>query len=151
MKVSRVVSAPRPVVFAAFLDPVPLVAWLPPAGMTGEMHRFDARAGGGYAMTLRYERPGGEIRGKTTADADTVAVRFVEIVPHARLVQAVDFASDDPSYAGTMTMTWTFADAPGGTQVAVEVANAPPGISDADHEIGIRSSLENLCCYLKCP
>jgi hypothetical protein len=43
------------------------------------------------------------------------------------------------------------ADAAGGGEVAVEVANAPPGIAEADHEIGIRSSLENLCCYLKYP
>jgi uncharacterized protein YndB with AHSA1/START domain len=151
MKITRTVPAPRSAVFAAFLDPDAIVAWLPPAGMTGEMHRFDARPGGGYAMTLRYERPGPEIRGKTTADADTVEVRFAEIVPDVRLVQAIDFASEDPSYTGTMTMTWTFADAPGGTDVAVEVANAPPGIAEADHEIGIRSSLENLCCYLKYP
>jgi uncharacterized protein YndB with AHSA1/START domain len=151
MKITRTIPAPRSAVFAAFLDPEAIVAWLPPAGMSGEMHRFDARPGGGYAMTLRYERPGPEPRGKTTADADTVAVRFVEIVPEARLVQAIDFASEDPSYAGTMTMTWTFADAAGGTEVAVEVANAPPGIAEADHEIGIRSSLENLCCYLKYP
>jgi uncharacterized protein YndB with AHSA1/START domain len=151
MKITRTIRAPRGAVFAAFLDPEALVAWLPPAGMRGEMHRFDARPGGGYAMTLRYERPGPEARGKTTADADTVAVRFVEIVPDARLVQAIDFASDDPSYAGTMTMTWTFAEASDGTEIAVEVADAPPGISEADHETGIRSSLENLDCYLKYP
>jgi uncharacterized protein YndB with AHSA1/START domain len=151
MKITRIISAPRTAVFAAFLDPEALLAWLPPAGMTGEMHRFDARPGGGYAMTLRYERPGPEARGKTTDDADTVAVRFVEIVPETRLVQAIDFASDDPSYAGTMRMTWTFADASAGTEIAVAVANAPPGIPEADHEIGIRSSLENLACYLKYP
>ena len=151
MNVNRWVPAPRSAVFAAFLDAEALVAWLPPAGMTGEIHRFDARVGGGYAMTLRYERPGPEVRGKTTADADSVAVRFVEIVPNARLVQAIDFATDDPSYGGTMTMTWTFADVSGGTEVAVEVVDAPPGISEADHEIGIRSSLDNLDCYLRYP
>jgi uncharacterized protein YndB with AHSA1/START domain len=151
MKITRTIPAPRGAVFAAFLDPQALVAWLPPTGMSGEMHRFDARPGGGYAMTLRHERPGPQTRGKTTADADTVEVRFVEIVPDARLVQAVDFTSDDPSYAGTMTMTWTFADASGGTEVAVAVANAPPGISQSDHETGILSSLENLDCYLQDP
>jgi uncharacterized protein YndB with AHSA1/START domain len=148
MKLNRLIPAPRPAVFEAFLDPDALLAWLPPAGMTGEMHRFEARAGGGYEMTLRYDAPSPEPRGKTTADADTVAVRFAEIAPDARIVQAVDFASDDPAYGGTMTLTWTFADAPGGTVVAVEVANAPPGVSEADHEIGIRSSLENLARFM---
>lgn len=149
MKISRLIAAPRPAVFAAFLDPQALTAWLPPAGMHGEMHRFDPHEGGGYAMTLRYDRPGPEARGKTSPDADTVRVRFAEITRDARLVQAVDFASDDPAYAGTMTMTWTFADGPGGTEVAVAIADAPAGISAADHETGICSSLENLARYLK--
>ncbi len=45
--------------------------------------------------------------GKATADSDIVEARFVEIVPNVRVVQAVDFVSDDPAFAGTMTMTWT--------------------------------------------
>jgi uncharacterized protein YndB with AHSA1/START domain len=149
MKLSRIIPGPRGTVFAAFLDAEALLAWLPPTGMAGEIHRFEPRQGGGYEMTLRYDHPSPERRGKTTADADTVAVRFTEIAPGARLVQAVDFATDDPAYVGSMTLTWTFADAPGGTEVSVEVANAPPGVSEADHEAGIRSSLENLARYLQ--
>jgi uncharacterized protein YndB with AHSA1/START domain len=148
MKLSQTIAAPRSAVFAAFLDPEALVVWLPPAGMSGEMHRFEPHVGGGYEMTLRYEAQAKMGRGKTTADADTVAVRFAEIAPDERIVQAVDFASDDPAYGGTMTMTWSFADAPCGTEVAIEVADAPPGVSDADHEAGIRSSLDNLARYL---
>ena len=150
MKIARSIPASRDAAFAAFLDPQALLAWLPPSGMTGEMHRFEPYAGGGYAMTLRYADPGAG-RGKTSDDADTVAVRFTEVVQGKRIVQEVDFASDDPAYAGTMTMTWSFADAPDGTEVAVEVANAPPGISAADHEVGIRSSLENLARFLVRP
>jgi len=149
MKLNRTVSAPRPEVFAAFLDAEALLAWLPPAGMTGEMHRFEPKVGGGYEMTLRYDRPSPEPRGKTTADTDRFAVRFTDIAPGARIVQAVDFASDDPAYGGSMTLTWSFADAPDGTDVTIEVANAPPGVSEADHETGIRSSLENLARYLR--
>jgi uncharacterized protein YndB with AHSA1/START domain len=149
MKLSRTIFAPRPTVFAAFLDADALAAWLPPDGMTGEMHRFEPRPGGGYEMTLRYDHPSPEARGKTTADTDRVAVRFTDIAADARIVQAVDFVSDDPTYGGSMILTWTFADAPGGTEVTVEVANAPPGISEAHHEAGVRSSLENLARYLR--
>ena len=39
-------------VYAAFLDADALVAWLPPAEMTGAMHAFDPRVGGGYEMSL---------------------------------------------------------------------------------------------------
>jgi hypothetical protein len=37
------------------MDPDVLVAWLPPARMTGRIHAFDARVGGGYRMsTLKF-------------------------------------------------------------------------------------------------
>jgi hypothetical protein len=44
--------------------------------------------------------------GKTTADADIVEARFIDIVPGVRVVQGVTFVADDPDLAGTMTMTW---------------------------------------------
>lgn len=36
------------------------------------------------------------------------------------MVQAVDFESDDPPFAGTMTITWSLAPAPLGTQASLE-------------------------------
>lgn len=44
--------SPVAAVYGALLDPDALVEWLPPAGMTGRMHAFDARVGGGYEMSL---------------------------------------------------------------------------------------------------
>jgi hypothetical protein len=41
--------------------------------------------------------------GKTTHDSDIVEARFVEILPHERIVQAVDFVSDEPAFAGKLT------------------------------------------------
>ena len=67
--------------------------------------RFDPRPGGGYRMVLDYDEPSGG-RGKSTADSDVVEARFVELEPDRRVVQAVDFVSDDPAFAGTMTMHW---------------------------------------------
>ena len=49
---SRVIRAPPEELYAAFLDPTALIEWLPPAEMTGEIHAFDARVGGGYRMSL---------------------------------------------------------------------------------------------------
>ena len=34
--------------------------------------------------------------GKTTPDSDIVEARFVDLVPNVRVVQAVDFVSEDP-------------------------------------------------------
>src|SRR5207237_5698188 len=101
---SRVIAAPIERVYSALVDPDALVVWLPPAGMTGRFERFDARPGGSYRMVLTYANAS-TARGKATADSDIVEARFVDIVPGVRVVQAVDFISDEPGYAGTMTMT----------------------------------------------
>ena len=51
-RTSRIIKARPEELYAAFMDPGALVAWLPPGEMTGEIHEFDARAGGGYRMSL---------------------------------------------------------------------------------------------------
>ena len=143
---SRVVQAPLSQVFTALIDPNALVAWLPPQGMTGRFERFEARAGGTYRMILTYDVPpaGG---GKTDGNSDVVEARFVEIVPDDRVVQAVDFTSDDPSFSGTMTMTWSVSTVADGTRVDLRADDVPVGISAEDHKEGMESSLANLAAY----
>jgi uncharacterized protein YndB with AHSA1/START domain len=132
-------------VFEALVDPALLVQWLPPEGMSGRFERFDARAGGGYRLRLTYDDATGA-PGKTTGDTDLVEARFVEIVDGVRVVQAVDFVADDPAFAGTMTMTMTWAVEAVGDGAVVEIvaADVPDGISAEDHAVGMRSSLANL-------
>lgn len=144
---SRVIKAPLTRVFAALTDPEALAEWLPPSGMTGRFDHFDARPGGSYRMTLTYTDPPAQ-GGKTDAGSDVVEGRFVEIEPDHRVVQAVDFASDDPSFGGTMTMTWTVTRVDGGTRVELRADDVPPGISAKDHEDGMNSSLANLAAYI---
>lgn len=145
---SRVIAASPERVFAAFTDEAALTAWLPPAGMHGRFERFDARPGGSYRMVLTFDDPSAGA-GKATADSDIVEVRFVDIVPGVRVVQAVDFVSDDPANAGTMTMTWEVTAVDGGTRVDIRAENVPDGISAEDHAAGLSSSLAQLAAYLE--
>ncbi|RKN10948.1 SRPBCC family protein [Streptomyces radicis] len=145
-RASRVVAAPTDRVFAALVDRDALAAWLPPAGMTGAFERFDARPGGSYRLVLTYADASGA-PGKATADSDVVEARFVDIVPGARVVQAVDFVSDDPAYAGTMTMTWEVTAVEAGTRVEIVAEDVPDGISADDHAAGLASSLANLASH----
>lgn len=134
-------------VFAALTDPDALAEWLPPIGMTGSFEHFDFRPGGSYRLVLTYaDVPASG--GKTSADSDVVEARFVEIEADDRVVQAVDFTSDDPSFAGTMTMTWSVTRVPEGTRVDMRADDVPPGISAEDHASGMNSSLSNLAAYL---
>jgi uncharacterized protein YndB with AHSA1/START domain len=145
---SRVIAATPDRVYAALTDPEALTAWLPPDGMSGRFERFDARPGGGYRLVLTYADPSAA-RGKTTADSDVVEARFVDMVPGVRVVQAVDFESDDPANAGTMTMTWALTPVGAGTRVDIRAEDVPPGISAEDHAAGLESSLANLATYLE--
>jgi uncharacterized protein YndB with AHSA1/START domain len=145
---SRVIAAPPARVFAALIDPESLAAWLPPEGMTGRFERYDARPGGSYRLVLTYT-DGSTAAGKATSDTDIVEARFIEIVPGVRVVQAVDFVSNDPAYAGTMTMTWEVAAVDSGTRVEIRAEDVPAGISAKDHAAGLASSLANLAAYLE--
>lgn len=140
-----VVHAPAARVFAAMVDSDELVRWLPPAGMTGRFEHFDARPGGSYRLVLAYDDLSG---GKTSADTDVVDVRFVDVEPDRLVVQEVDFVSDDPAFAGTMTMTWELHPAGASTRVEIRAENVPPGISPEDHVAGMTSSLENLAAHV---
>jgi uncharacterized protein YndB with AHSA1/START domain len=145
--VQHVIEAPLERVYGALIDPHALVRWLPPQGMTGRFDHFDAHTGGSYRMTLTYANAPAA-GGKSDAESDVVEARFLEIAPDYRVVQAVDFESDDPSYAGTMTMTWTVTEVEGGTRIEMRADDVPPGISADDHVAGMTSSLANLATYL---
>ncbi|MCU4746737.1 MULTISPECIES: SRPBCC family protein [unclassified Streptomyces] len=143
---SRTITAPLDRVWDALVDPAALAVWLPPAGMTGRFERFDARPGGSYRLVLTYADASGA-PGKATADSDIVEARFVDIVPGVRVVQAVDFVSDDPANAGTMTMTWQVTAVPAGTRVDIVATDVPDGITAEDHAEGLASSLANLAAH----
>jgi uncharacterized protein YndB with AHSA1/START domain len=145
-RASRLIAAPPDRVWAALVDREALMAWLPPAGMTGRFEHFDARPGGSYRLVLTYSRATGA-PGKATADSDIVEARFVDIAPGVRVVQAVDFVSDDPAFSGTMTMTWEVSAVGAGTRVDIVAEDVPDGISAEDHAEGLTSSLTNLAAY----
>lgn len=145
---SRVIAAPLDRVYAALVDPKALTVWLPPDGMGGRFERFDARPGGSYRLVLTYADTSVP-RGKTTADSDVVEARFVDVVPGVRVVQAVDFVSDDPAQAGTMTMIWEVTAEEAGTRVDIRAQEVPAGIAAADHAAGLASSLANLARLLE--
>jgi uncharacterized protein YndB with AHSA1/START domain len=143
-RTSRIIGAGPQELYDAFMDPAALVAWLPPAEMTGKIHEFDARVGGGYRMSLFYPPDERAHGGKTSEKEDMVDARFVELTPARRIVEAVSFVTTDPALSGEMTMTATFEAVSGGTEVTLLFTNLPPGLRAEDNEAGSRLSLEQL-------
>jgi uncharacterized protein YndB with AHSA1/START domain len=144
---SRVINAPPRAIYQAFVDPAALVSWLPPKGMKGLVYEYDAQEGGVYRMSLTYVDADYHTPGKTSEHVDIVQGKFLKLVPDERIVQLIEFESDDPAFAGEMTMTWSLAPVQGGTEVTIICENVPEGIRQEDHDVGLRASLENLAAF----
>jgi uncharacterized protein YndB with AHSA1/START domain len=146
---SKVIRASAQKIYAAHVDPQAVAQWRPPRGMRAEVYSFDARAGGGYRMALVHEDA--SVPGKTSANADVFSGQFVELVPGERIVERVVFKSDDPAYADYMTVTTTLTPTADGTRVDIVCENVPDGISAADHQVGMASTLANLAAFVERP
>lgn len=73
---TRILDAPRWVVFRAFTDPDRLARWWGPKGFTNTFHQFDPRPGGKWRFVMR---------GPDGTDYPMVN-EFVEVVPPERIV-----------------------------------------------------------------
>jgi uncharacterized protein YndB with AHSA1/START domain len=147
--VSQVIKAPREVVYQAFIEPEAVASWLAPDGMTGHIHTFEPHVGGTFRMSLTYQNPEASPGGKTTADTDTFEGRFAEIIPNEKIVEVVEFESDQPDFAGEMRIMWSLADVNGGTEVTALCENIPHGIRLEDNELGSRQSLLKLTALIE--
>jgi uncharacterized protein YndB with AHSA1/START domain len=148
-KVSRIIKAPRKAVYKACLDPDALAAWRVPDSMKARVHVFDAREGGTYRMSLTYRDPKQSPGGKTSEDTDTFQGRFVELVADEKIVEAIEFDSHDPGFAGEMKMTTRLTDAEDGTEITILCEDLPAGIRPEDNETGTRQSLRKLAALLE--
>jgi hypothetical protein len=85
-RIRQLIDAPRERVYRALVDPVAVARWKVPAGMTCDVHVFDAREGGAVRISLTYDAP--DRAGKTSGRTDTYRGRFVRLVPGELVVEA---------------------------------------------------------------
>jgi len=136
------IRASRALVYGALLDAEDRAAWMVPDGMTSEVHRFDAREGGAFRISLTYRDD--DNAGKSGAHTDTFHGHFVALIPDHRVVERTEFETDDPAMQGEMTLTYTLTDVDGGTDVVLLHEGLPAGVAVADNEEGSRMSLAKL-------
>jgi uncharacterized protein YndB with AHSA1/START domain len=146
-RLTRHITAPRSDVYRALLDPVAVVHWKVPPGMTSEVHEWDAREGGRLRVSLTYS---GDGVGKTTAHTDTYSGYFAELVPDQKVVEVDEFETGDPALSGPMTITVTLADAEdGGTELVAVHEGLPSGVREEDNELGWTESLTRLAALVE--
>lgn len=145
---SKIIHADKATVFNAFSDKKALEYWLAPDGMTGKIHDFNFHIGGGYEMSLYYND--NEIGGKTRGNEDRFTAAFTEIKPCERIVQTINFKSDNNAFKDEMTMEVLFTNLDtNSTKVTIIFRNIPTGIDPKDNEDGTEQSLQKLKTYLE--
>ena len=100
-------------------------------------------------MAFEYTGTTHEVSGKTSAHADVFHGKFLELVPGKRIVEQVQFESDDPAFAQPMIITTHLEPAGDGTRIRFVCTNVPDKIRPEDHQKGMASTLENLAAFLK--
>ena len=140
--VRRIVATDRATVYAALLDPDAVARWRVPDGMTGEVHELDARVGGRIRMSLTYDDPAAA--GKSGGATDTYTGRYVELVPRERVVEEIEFESDDANLDVVITMTTTLRDVAGGAEVEIRMDGLPDAVPRDQNELGSRMALDKL-------
>ena len=141
------VNASPAAVYHALTDAAAVATWMVPDGMTSHVHEFDTREGGKFRISLRYDTADGV--GKSSAHTDTYHGHFVSLVPDQQVVETMEFETDDPAMRGEMTVTFTLADAEGGTEVLGVHESVPPGVAPADNEMGWRMAFDSLAALVE--
>lgn len=146
---SRIIKAPANKLYQALTTPEALEFWQVPGNMTGKVHRFDLREGGGYQMSLYYPADETNMKGKTVGAEDRFTATFVELTPPHKIVESIIFETDHPQFSGEMIMEVTFEPVDESTNVTFLFRNIPIGIKPEDNEAGTISSLEKLAQYVE--
>lgn len=151
-RVTRLIHASPATVYDALLDPRAVARWKVPDGMSSVVHELDPRVGGRLRVSLTYEAPGpGESpeAGKTSSRTDTYSGRFLELIPGALVVEAIEFETARRELRGEMTVRTTLAPTGAGTEVEIDHAGLPPGVAPADNVTGTEMALAKLAALLE--
>lgn len=145
---SKTIYADRETVYKAFAEKEALEYWQAPDGMRGKIHNFDFKVNGKYEMSLFYND--GKTDGKTSGNEDRFLATFKEIKPNEKIVQAINFQSDNNEFKDEMIMEVHLEtiDAKS-TKVTITFKNIPLGIDPKDNEDGTEQSLSKLAEYVQ--
>ena len=138
---TRVLDAPRDLVFRAWTDPRHIVHWWGPNGFTNTIHEMDVRPGGVWRFVMH--GPDGVDYGNR--------ITYIEVVPPERLVYA--HGSDVENDPAQFNVAVTFADQGGRTRLTMRVVFASAAVRDqmvreSGVEDGANQTLARLEAYL---
>ena len=133
----RVFDAPRELVWRAWTDPEQIAVWWGPAGMRTprESVEMDVRPGGVFRLTMVLEATGAEFPSD---------MRFTEVVEPERLC----FAWEAQRGLGAATVTLTFKDLGGRTELTNHFAGYTTDVIEGFMRQGTNEQLDKLAAHL---
>jgi len=138
--ITRILDAPRQLVFSAWTDPAHLAHWLGPRGFAASNVRLDVRPGGGWRACLRPEDGGRAL---------WMGGTYREVVAPERLVFTFAWDDEEGEPGHETLMRLDFADAGRGTRMTMRQAVFQT-VEDRDgHSLGWTSSFERLDEHLR--
>ena len=137
---TRLLSAPRPLVFRAFVEPDRMRHWWVPRGFTMLSCKLDLREGGAWRMTIRSDDSG-------TVQTEVGVYR--EIRPPERLAFTHAWVRADGSLTQTTLVTATFTERSGKTEVSFRQEDFATAASCLSHADGWGVSLDQLVGYMR--
>ena len=133
LTITRVLAAPRALVWRAWTDEGELHRWLHPLGTTVESIAFDVREGGRYRYTMVAEGTGEQY--------PTGGV-YLEVVPIERLV--FTWAGQDDPVEQAPVATVTLVDLGERTEMTFHLRGISPELRDAGVQPGWEQALTHL-------
>lgn len=146
---TKKIQASAELLYDCFLNPDALAIWLAPGNMTGKVHDFELKIGGGYTMSLFYPEDTPANEGKTADKEDRFYARFMEFIPFKKIVESIHFDSSNTDFSGEMIMRVNLRRISNDwTEVIIVFTNIPKGIEPKENEKGTDMSLDKLALYV---
>jgi uncharacterized protein YndB with AHSA1/START domain len=136
---TRVIDAPRPLVFKAWTDPEQIARWWGPEGFVTIDYDMDIRPGGAYRFTMRSPE-GSEHRKRGV---------YREIVKPERIVFTFAWAEPDGGLGHETLITVTFEEDGTKTKITLHQGVFHTVAWCDDHRVGWTSCLERFAEYMK--
>jgi glutathione S-transferase len=137
LTLTRFIRAPREKVFDAFVTEAGMKGWMCPRGMTIPELKLDARAGGGFRLTMRARN----------GERFTAQAQYREIARPGRLVYTWQWVGEGMPNVETL-ITVALAAREGGTEVRMTHSGFPDAALCESHREGWGSCLNRLADML---
>lgn len=138
VRLHRVLRCEPERIYRAFLEAEAMAKWLPPYGFTGTVHHLEARVGGSFKMSFRNFSSG---------DSHSFGGDYLELVPN-ELIRYTD-TFEDPTLPGTLEVTVSLQQVPGGTDLSITQTGIPEAIPLDMCYLGWQESLAQLATLVE--